>query len=117
MLHNIIRSAQNGNQDAMLLLIEKFSPLLQKYARKLNNEDAESELTLAFIELITAFNLEKMQCSSDGAVVNYISHSIHHSYIKLLKRAIAYKVETVSVDELTDKALLSYSLSVESLSI
>jgi len=41
-----IREAQRGNQDAMLYLIQKYMPLLNRYSKKLHQEDAYSELHL-----------------------------------------------------------------------
>ena len=36
MLNSTIRNAQENDEEDMLLLIEKFRPLMVKYARKLN---------------------------------------------------------------------------------
>lgn len=39
MLLELIRSAQAGNQNDMLLLIQKFAPILKKYGGQLKRED------------------------------------------------------------------------------
>lgn len=51
MLSEAIASAQHNNPDSLLALIEKFKPLLKKYAYKLHYEDAYYDLQLDFIIL------------------------------------------------------------------
>lgn len=48
MLSEAITSAQHNNPDSLLALIEKFKPLLKKYAYKLRYEDAYYDLQLDF---------------------------------------------------------------------
>ena len=76
MLVDKIREAQRGNQDAMLYLIQKYMPLLSRYSKKLHQEDAYSELTLAFIELIHHIRIDRLISGSDGAITNYIAASV-----------------------------------------
>ena len=52
MLIDSIIHAQQGCDSDMMFLVSKFSGILKKYARKLNYEDAEQDLTADFIELI-----------------------------------------------------------------
>lgn len=46
MLCDLICNAQKGDKEAVLELIQKFSPLFRKYARKLNYEDAYEDRSL-----------------------------------------------------------------------
>jgi len=48
-LYELVRNAQNKNESSQLLLIEQFTPLLKKYANKLNLEDAYEILLLDFL--------------------------------------------------------------------
>lgn len=88
MLLNLIRAAQDGDQNDMLLLIQKFSPILKKYGKMLKYEDAINDLTLYFIELIHQFDAEKMSSTCDGAIIKYIAKCIYHFYLKLRKKHI-----------------------------
>lgn len=47
--------ATRGSEDALLALLDRFSPLLQKYARKFEYEDTYAELQCQFIYLIKNF--------------------------------------------------------------
>lgn len=80
-LYAKIELAQNGNEPAMLELIQQFTPLLKKYAYLLQTEDAFEDLRVDFIELIKELNLNSLRSHSDGVLVTYISNSIRSKYI------------------------------------
>lgn len=84
MISDLIAESQNGNSDAALLMIEKFKPLLRKYAYKLYYEDAYNDLLVDFIELIHNINLDHIHDKSEGKMVSYIFKSINSSFIKKL---------------------------------
>ena len=86
MLSEKILKAQHGNQNCMLDLIRCFQELLQKYAYELRYEDAFNDLRIALIELIYKIKVEDFVEKGDGALVNYISRSINHTYLKLSKK-------------------------------
>ena len=104
MLIDRISHIQSGDQnDDLLFLINKFTPLLKHYAYKLHTEDAFSELTLAFIELIYNINPQTLRSTQDGAIVRYLTASIKNSYIALLRSIMKQKEATlVSWDGLTE---------------
>ena len=72
MLFKLIERAQKNDKLAMLEMIERFKPLLKKYAAKLKYEDAYDDILLYFIERIKNFNLEKQICRNDEAVASYM---------------------------------------------
>lgn len=78
MLIDSIIHAQQGCDSDMMFLVSKFSGILKKYARKLNYEDAEQDLTADFIELIHHIDIEKLNNTSDGAIVNFLIRSTYH---------------------------------------
>ena len=85
MLIDLIRSAQKDNEHAMLQLINRFDKLFQKYGRKLRYEDAKNDLIVDFIELIKTFDFEKINNTSDGAIVNFLVKSTYRFYLKHLE--------------------------------
>lgn len=103
MIIDQICSSQNGDKHAVVELIEKFTPILRKYARKLDVEDAYNDLVLEFLEIIQNLDCSTIRQKGDGAMVNYLSRSIYHAYIKLLNGIIKNKSQTISIDELGDK--------------
>lgn len=66
----------------MLDLIRTFQQLLHKYAYKLHYEDAFSDLVISLIEVIYKIKIEDFSETGDGALVNYITQSINHTYFK-----------------------------------
>ena len=91
MIIDDVRSSQKGDQQAVLDLINKFSPALKKYARKLETEDAYYDLQVEFLDLI-----------------------LHHDCIKLLRQLIDNKMPNISTDDLTD-SMLYQSCCIDSL--
>lgn len=85
MLIDLIRSAQKDDEHAMVQLINRFDKLFQKYGRKLRYEDAKNDLIVDFIELIKTFDFEKINNTSDGAIVNFLVKSTYRFYLKHLK--------------------------------
>lgn len=108
MIIDDIRNSQLGNQQAMLNLVERFTPALRKYARKLATEDAFNDLVLELLELILHLDCSSIRQQGDGAMVNYLSRAIYCSYIKLLDRLIKNKIPCVSDNDVTDAMLYQH---------
>jgi RNA polymerase sigma factor, sigma-70 family len=83
MFADFIAQSQSGNTEATLALIEQFKPLLHKYVRALNYEDAYSDLVTEFIILLHNMRVNNLTNKSDGAIVSYICISMRSFYIKL----------------------------------
>jgi len=101
MLYDQIALAQNGDKAVMLALIEQFNPLIAKYSRLLNTEDAFEEMRLVFIELIMELKLDKLRSHSDGVIVAYITKTIRTRYIDKNKRR-ELEDDTVYWDDLDE---------------
>lgn len=102
MTFDLVRESQNGNQCATLYLLDKFKPLLKKYANKLGSEDAYEDLLLDFIELIHSIQLDNIRHKDESHIVSYISTSIHSSYVKRLL-AIIKQSAIISISDLSEK--------------
>ena len=105
MLIDEILRCQDGDHQSMLDMIEKFNPILKKYARKLGTEDAYQDLLLEFLETLLRLDCGRLEGRGDGAVVNYISKSVYHAYIKLLHQLLETKYVVLPLDELSDWAM------------
>ncbi len=91
-LKDIIILAQNLNKEAMYDIITKFNPLIEKYARKIQNyEDFKSELILHLIETVYNIDLKKFRIPNDYAIINYISNTLYHKYIILSKKQVSIR--------------------------
>ena len=101
-MDHAIYNAQKGDKEAMLELIQKFSPLFRKYARKLNYEDAYEDIILFYMEMIRSVNLERIVSLEDGAVISYINVSIINYYNKRVRQIIRCEKE-VALSDLTEE--------------
>ena len=77
--------ASTGSEPALLELLTRFNPLLNKYSRKFEYEYTFSELQLLLISLIKNFPLQANDWN-DAQTVSYIAKSVYTNYIKLSKR-------------------------------
>lgn len=102
MTFDLISESQKGSQSATLFLVEKFNPLLKKYAYKLYSEDAYEDLLLNFIELIHNIKLDNIHEKDEGHIISYICTSIHRSYIKRLTTIIKQR-NIISFSNLSEK--------------
>lgn len=103
MLVDIILQAKAGNEEANLLLIEQFNPLLKKYTYKLRYDDAYNDLLIYFLELIQSMNIHSLHNTCDGSIVSYISKSIYFHYINQSKSAKKYYQTMLPFSQLNEK--------------
>ena len=80
-------------------MYNKFSPLIKKYGKKLDYEEAESDLTIFLLESIKKIDLNKFKNRSDGEIVNYIKLIFKNKYIDLLRQLMNKKIETTMAFE------------------
>lgn len=102
MLLDIIERAKANDSDAMVDIIDRFAPILRKYARLLRYEDAYEDLVVELIDFIQKFQPDKLIIKNDGAIVNYIGITLHNKYISLAKRHSMASTLEVTESDLTD---------------
>lgn len=97
----LLYNAQNGDQNAALLLVEKFEPLIKKYAKQLNYYCAETDLVISLLELISSINLKKFENAHDGEVVNYIYVTLRNKKIDLHRKLKLHSIEEIHIEPAT----------------
>ena len=75
-LYSCIQAIQDGDKEQALAFLEKFSPLLKKYAYFLQTEDALQELQCFLLAFVKNLHLNKLTSSTDGAIISYINKTI-----------------------------------------
>lgn len=89
--YEIISRAQNNDKQAIMLMINKFKPLIGKYSYLLKYDDANSDLIISFIEIIKKIPIYTNEnFKIDKFVVGYIVSAMKNRYIYLSKKH--YKV-------------------------
>lgn len=109
-LIDYVKKSKQNDQPSLEFLIQKFQPLLIKYALKLTDfEDAKSELVLHLIKTIQKIPLEKATFTEDRYILSYIKTSIERQYIN-----ISSKQRTLSIKEFSqfkEDAAIDYNKS------
>lgn len=100
-LYTCIQDIQNGDREQALALLEKFSPLLKKYAFFMQSEDALPDFQCFLPAFSKNLQLDKLTMSTDGAIISYINKAIYHHYIALSKEK-RHQLPTVSIEIQTD---------------
>lgn len=71
------------DEQAYLVLLNRFEKLLRKYANILGYEDAYQDLQLFFLSLVLKMGTDLVLSEGDGAIVAYIAASIKHHFYTL----------------------------------
>ena len=86
-LYTCIQDIQNGDREQALALLEKFSPLLKKYAFFMQSEDALPDFQCFLLAFSKNLQLDKLTMSTDGAIISYINKAIIIIISHFLKRS------------------------------
>lgn len=115
MQHNLTKlicKSKDKCNESMLQLIYQFMPLINKYARKLNYEDAKNDLIEHFI-----ITIKKMPPMIEAKSIKYIETSIRNQSIVLSKKQQQYENKIILTDsietEFTDKEIQYSSLDIK----
>lgn len=102
-LLNKLCNAKTNNKDDILFFIEKYKPLINKYAfkYKLKNFDQDDLIQIGNISVITAINKYDIS-KGEQSIDSYIINSIKNCFRNLARSQIKYKDESslnILVDE------------------
>jgi len=117
-IFNILFKAKNHNKDAILFFIEKYQPLIRKYAfkYKLKSFDKDDLIQTGSISVITAINKYDLSKGSDS-IDSYIINSIKNGFRNLARNQIKYNDESslnIPTDEDNEiEDLISDSFNLE----
>ncbi len=97
-LWGLIHESQSGNKQATERLYTMFLPLLKKYAQKIGNEDALSDLTLSFLQMLKKMPIQDSDLASDDKyILSYISLSVKNAYIQINMNKEKYQNNNIFV--------------------
>lgn len=117
-LFHTLCNAKNQDKDAILFFIEKYQPLIKKYAFKYNlkNYDNNDLIQIGNISIITAINKYDLSKGNEH-IDSYIINTIKNAFRNLARSEIKYTSESslnITVDEDNEiEALLRDSLDLE----
>lgn len=117
-LFHTLCNAKNQDKDAILFFIEKYQPLIKKYAFKYNlkNYDSDDLIQIGNISIITAINKYDLSKGNEH-IDSYIINTIKNGFRNLARSEIKYTSESslnITVDEDNEiEDLLRDSLDLE----
>ncbi|WP_291573636.1 RNA polymerase sigma factor [Clostridium sp. UBA4548] len=97
-LYELVLLHQEGNRDASLAIINKFKPLIKKLSKKLNYEEAETDLVILFIQLLGTIDINKFDESHEGALVKYLFNFLKHRSIDLFRKYVLKPTEELELN-------------------
>lgn len=97
-LYSLIKLSQTNDKDALMEIIKRYKPLICKLSRKLQYEEAETDVTIMFIELIKHLDLNKFNLEDEGRLVSYIIVCMNSKNIDLFRKYIKNKIELLQID-------------------
>ncbi|MFZ2540065.1 MAG: sigma-70 family RNA polymerase sigma factor [Oscillospiraceae bacterium] len=113
-LYKSIQCAQQGNKNDMLELITEFRPLISKHSLCLKGNDAKSEVTLAFIEIIHKINLSGFNRDNKNyALIYYIKKSIQNASYSLSHKNHLIQNMNVEFDDRIKVPFVNESINLQ----
>jgi len=82
----LLLSNSQHDEAAMQFIIEKFRPVIRKYAMQLHYDGAESDLVISLIEFVYKLDVRKLQSRSEGELVSFIVHTIRNKKIDIYRK-------------------------------
>lgn len=107
-----LQQYQRGNEDALVELIELYSPIINKYARYFGREmyeDVQQELRIAVIEAAKSIKY----IEQEGKCINYIVRTIKHRFVTLYKKQYEYNEREELTDEVDGSLQVDFYKDVE----
>lgn len=80
-IHKQILDYQGGDANAALELVEKFKPLIKRYAFFLHREDSFEDLQRFLLSMLKTWDTSRLSSTDDATVTRYIANSVKNEYI------------------------------------
>lgn len=98
-LNELIKLSQKGNNGCIIEILERFSPLINKYSRKLNYDCANTDLVICLLKVINQMPItNNATLNEEKYILGYINTSIKNTYITLSKKYSKKKLNEVELD-------------------
>lgn len=75
-IHKQVLDYQGGDANAALELVEKFKPLIKRYAFFLHREDSFEDLQRFLLSMLKTWDTSRLSSTDDATVTRYIANSV-----------------------------------------
>ena len=90
-MKNLIAGFQKGDWEVFPVIYDEFKKLITLYSYRINDEDANAELMLFFIELLYSIDMDRFNYIDSNSLSKYIAVCIRNKYIELSKKFGQYR--------------------------
>lgn len=112
-LCHIAYNAGNGDEESMLLIIEKFMPSIKKFARELSYPEAKTDLIISLLEGLPKYSCKFTDEVDEGIVVSYIYCMLKNKKVDLYRKNILRRSTDVLNDDLLQNVASTESFEDE----
>ena len=106
-IHKQILAYQGGDSNAALKLVEKFRPLIKRYAFFLHREDGFEDLQCFLLSMLKTWDMSRLSSTDDATIIRYIANSVKNEYIALSKNR-AKERGTSYLEDATVQQVIEY---------
>lgn len=92
---NKVKKAQEDTEN-LIVILNDFKPLIQKYARKLDYEDAFFDMQSLFIEMILKITTDNFPPNEDKYILSYIAKGTYNIFLQCLAQSKYLHYENVN---------------------
>lgn len=99
-LYYLLEKAQNGDQESLIALYLDFLPAIKNHARRLGYAEAETDLIIAFLEIVDSIDIRKFSNASnrDKQIAGFINRVLKNKSVNLFKKHVEKYKPPVSLD-------------------
>lgn len=101
-IHKQILDYQGGDANAALELVEKFKPLIKRYAFFLHREDSFEDLQCFLLSMLKTWDTSRLSSTDDATVTRHIANSVKNEYIALSKQMLYFSAHPDSTNSASD---------------
>jgi len=112
-LSQIAYNAGIGDEESILLIVEKFMPSIKKFARELSYPEAETDLIICLLEGLPKYSSKFTDDVEEGIVVSYIYRMLKNKKIDLFRKNVLRKSDDVLNDDLLQNVASTESFEDE----
>lgn len=106
-IYKQILAYQGGDSNAALMLVEKFRPLIKRYAFFLHREDSFEDLQCFLLSMLKTWDMSRLSSTDDATIIRYIANSVKNEYIALSKNR-AKERGTSYLEDATVQQVIEY---------
>lgn len=106
-IYKQILAYQGGDTNAALELVEKFKPLIKRYAFFLHREDGFEDLQCFLLSMLKTWDMSRLSSTDDATIIRYIANSVKNEYIALSKNR-AKERGTSYLEDATVQQVIEY---------